>query len=369
MTTLTDYRLAGFRENPSGIQQGDQIMKYAFNNTEIQPSVEIYHDGIVYLGEITMREFFWDKEKCAEAWRIAGEKIRAYFGDMLPMRPVSGPPLSYGHLVCLGAPIEFTEDSEPNVKPFISGIDEGIEFLKEKRDIVFAQQPIFRHYAEMCGYLQERFPGQNVGFSGLGSQGPITSAVLMRGQDFIFDIIDEPDKAKEFLSLLTDSIIRYRRLINRINGQPEISPRGCGLADDFASLISPDMWPEFVVPYWNQLYEGLTTGSSRFLHCENLAPAHLRHLKSAKVTYFQPSVSPMLTLEKVRENTDIPIDWLLYPFHIVNMSDEEIQEWVDTTVRAGVTIIRTQFGRFACENGKLDRIKAFYRAFEKYSVK
>ena len=128
----------------------------------------------------------------------------------------------------------------------------------------------------------------------------------MRGLDFIYDVYDEPEKVKKFLALLTDSIISFYRFNNRVNGLPEINLGGAGLADDFASLISPDLWPEFVIPYWNQYYEGLTTGK-RSLHCENLSPSHLKYLKDAKLSHYQPSVSDLLTLENVKANTDIPL--------------------------------------------------------------
>jgi hypothetical protein len=201
----------------------------------------------------------------------------------------------------------------------------------------------------------------------MGAQGPLTSAILMRGQDFIFDVYDEPEKAKEFLTLLTDSIIGFHHFTNEVNALPPVNPRNGGLADDFASLISPDMWPEFVVPFWNQYYEGMTTGT-RSVHCENLAPAHLKYLKDIKLSHYQPSVSDLLTLENIKANTDIPFDWMLYSYHITDMDDDQIQAWVDKTVEAGVTLVRTQFGEYTCKIGKLDRIKAFYKAFEKYKV-
>jgi hypothetical protein len=342
-------------------------MRYAYKGVEINPSVEIYHDVIVYLGGITMREFFQDKVKCANAWYVGLKKIYDYFGDILPLRKVSGPPISYGHIICLGAPVTYPEDSEPNVKPFLSSIDEGIELLESKKDIDYSEHPLFQHYYELCNYLKEQFPDQDVRFSGFGGQGPLTSAVLMRGLDFIYDVYDEPEKVKKFLALLTDSIISFYRFNNRVNGLPEINLGGAGLADDFASLISPDLWPEFVIPYWNQYYEGLTTGK-RSLHCENLSPSHLKYLKDAKLSHYQPSVSDLLTLENVKANTDIPFDWLLYAYVITEMSDDEIEQWVDNTVKAGITIVRTQFGKYACINNKLDRIKAFYKAFDKYKV-
>jgi hypothetical protein len=127
------------------------------------------------------------------------------------------------------------------------------------------------------------------------------------------------------------------------------------------------MWPEFVIPYWNQYFEGLTTGT-RSVHCENLAPAHLKHLKDVNLCHYQPSVSDLLTIENVKANTDIPFDWLLYSYRITDMSDAEIQQWVDKAVEAGITLIRTQFGKYTYEVNKLDRIKAFYKAFDKYKV-
>jgi hypothetical protein len=343
------------------------LMKYAYKGVEIFPSVEIYHDAIVYLGGITMKEFFKDKIKCAEAWRIGREKIYDYFGDMLPLRAVAGPPISYGHIICLGSPVEFPDDSEPNVKPMFSSIDEGIEVLRAKKNISYREQDLFKHYYDLCNYLSAQFPDQNVPFSGMGAQGPLTSAVLMRGQDFFYDVYDEPKKVREFLTLLTDSIIGFHQFTNEINGLPIVSASGRGLADDFASLIPPDMWPEFVMPYWNQYFENLTTGT-RSVHCENLSPAHLKYLMAMKLSHYQPSVSDLLTLENVKANTDVPFDWLLYSYHITEMSDEQIQKWVDKTVEAGITLIRTQFGKFTCQTGKLHRIKSFYKAFDKYRV-
>lgn len=343
-------------------------MRYEFKKNEIHPSVEVYHDAIVYLGGINMREFYLDKVKCAMAWRISSQKLKDYFGDLLPASSVSGPPLSYGHLICLGSPVDFPDDGEPNVKPLLNDIDQGINLLKTQKSIQFRNQQIVRHYDELCSYLRQEFPEEEVTFSGLGSQGPLTSAVLLRGQDFIYDIMDYPEKSREFLTLLTDSIISYKHFQNEMNGLPAVNPDAGGLADDFASLLSPDMWPDFVVPFWNRLIDGTTSGSHRYVHCENLSPAHLKYLKDVKITHYQPSVSDMLTIDNIKANTQIPFDWLLYSYHITEMNDEQIQDWVDKAVTAGITSIRTQFGEFTCRQNKLDRIKAFYNAFDKYRV-
>jgi len=344
-------------------------MKYAYNGKEIKPVVEIYHDVIPIIGGITEGEFYRDAEKCAKAWKTANAAIADYFGELLAPRTPTCPPLSYGHMVSLGAPLSQPEDAEPNVKPFADSIEDAVAIMKEKKGMDFFDNPLAKHYMEVNKYLQEQFPEYKIApLSGYGRQGIITSAELMRGQDFFIDIYDDPDLAHEFLDLMIESIIDFAKATNRINGVPEVSEHGTGIADDFASIIPPHMWSEFVIPYWNRFFEAMTTGTSRSVHCENTYPEQLRYLKDAKLTHYQPSVADRLTIENIRANTDVPFDWLLYTYHIVDMSDEQIEAWVDNTVKAGITTIRTQFGRYAWSIGKMDRILAFYKAFEKYRV-
>ena len=187
-------------------------------------------------------------------------------------------------------------------------------------------------------------------------------------QDFFMDLYDEPEKVHEMLTLLCDSITSFARWSCRMNGAPEVSDFGASIFDDFAALVPPDKWSEFVIPYWNRFFEDRTTGKNRFVHCEDTYPEQLRYLKDAKITFYQPCVSERLTFENIRENTDVEFDWFLYPFHITEMTDSMISAWVDYTVQSGVRIIHTEFGRYAWENGKIDRILAFYKAFEKYRV-
>ncbi|MCL2478488.1 MAG: hypothetical protein FWF22_03240 [Treponema sp.] len=343
------------------------MMAYYCNDREIFPVVEVYHDVIPYLGGIGIRDFFMDKEKCADAWKTANKILGDYFGDLLPIRKPAPAPLSYGHLICLGAPVKIPDDGEPNVSPFAGSVDEAIDILKSNRGMDFTKNPMFMHYLDVWNYLKTRFPEEDIPFSGFNHQGPVTSAVLMRGQDFYCDLYDDPEKCREFLKLLTDSIIDFAKLCRRINGQPEIQDKG-SMADDFASLVPPVMWDDFVIPYWNQFYRNLYSGRERFIHVENLMPVHLKYLKNAGITHYQPSVSEKITLENIRKNLDpdITFDWLLYSYHITGMSNEQINNWVDNTVEAGVTVIRTQFGAYACQINKLDRIKIFYEAFKKY---
>ena len=344
-------------------------MEYTYNKNEIFPIVEVYHDVIPYLSGIGIKDFFMDKQKCAYAWKTATESLYGYFGDLFPMRKPSPAPLSYGHLISIGAPFVIPNDGEPNVLPFAHSIDEAIDILKRRDGKDFSKNEMFQHYVDVWRFLRKSFPEEDISFTGFNHQGPVTSAVLMRGQDFFYDIYDEPKKCTEFLQLLTDSIIDFIKLCRKINEQPEIQENG-SIADDFASLIPPAMWDEFVITFWNHIYESLCSGNDRFVHVENLLPDHLKYLKNAKITHYQPSVSEKITLQNIKENLDprISFDWLLYSYHITSMTDEQIEDWVDETVHSGVTKIRTQFGAYAVQRNKLDRITMFLKAFDKYST-
>ncbi|MBQ3141665.1 MAG: hypothetical protein IJC25_06860, partial [Clostridia bacterium] len=177
-------------------------MKYAYQGREILPVVEIYHDVLPYLAGVSMRDFFLDAEQCAKAWEIGNQKLYETFGDELPLRKPTPAPLSYGHLICLGAPVTLPEDGEPNVRPFASSLDEGIEILKAKKGMDFTKNEMFQQYLHIWEYLKQRFPDASPDFSGFSFQGPLTTAVLMRGQDLLCDLYDEPEKAAEFIMLV-----------------------------------------------------------------------------------------------------------------------------------------------------------------------
>ncbi|HCS72642.1 MAG TPA: hypothetical protein DIW17_02040 [Clostridiales bacterium] len=344
------------------------MVNYEFNGVPIYFPVEIYHDIVPLLGGITEKQFFLNAGLCIAAWQAEIDFIREEFGELLEPRKPAAAPNSYGHLICLGCPVRYPDDAEPNISPAVTSIDDAITALEESREMDFTTQPIFVQYAELSRKIHEAFPNDAPIFSGLGLQGPLTSAALFRGQDFYLDIMDEPEKCAQYLHLMTDSIIDFRKQCNLFKGEPAINPNGIGLADDLASMIPPKLWDELVLPFWRQYYLGSARGKDWSLHCEALTPAHLPYLEKAGVIHYQPSVSPALTIDTVRQNTGIPFDWLLYSYHITDMTDAEIEVWIDNTVHAGITSIRTQFGKNAVVKNKLDRIHAWFHAADKYRV-
>lgn len=321
--------------------------------------IDVIYDALTYLSNFCIREYFLNPASCANILNIGREKIQAIFGDDIILPSISCPHLAYGHISCLGAQVIFPENSDPSVRPFISSIDEGIEKLSD--EINFSENSLFIHYIIFCRTLKEYFPEDNVSFSGFGCEGPITTAVLMRGQDFFTDLYDEPLKVKEFLRLVTDSIIKFKQFIRVFTGQSKIDSAVGGLADDFASLISPNLWDEFVVPYWEQYYNGITTGKRR-LHAENLSPEHLGYLKKCKIDFYDPSVSSKLNPKNIKESIDIPFSWLLPTFELIYMSKYDIEKWVYGALENGASLIHTELSRLTCEDENYKKVIDFINA-------
>jgi uroporphyrinogen-III decarboxylase len=309
-----------------------------------------------YLSGIDLDEFYLNPRSCARAIRVGRKRVRELFGDEIALPAVSCPPLSYGHVACLGGKVVFLHDSEPYVRTAYQNLDDAIEALRRARS--FEDNDLFRHYLRIHEYLKQEFPQDDVKFTGFSWEGPVTSAVLLRGKDFCVDLYREPGKAKAFLELLTDSITSFVRLQRRMNMEPEINPDSTDLADDFSSLIHPKMWEEFVIPYWNQYYAGLTSGR-RNLHCENLSPEHLKYLKMARVSHYDPSVSRKLSPRTIRKETDIAFTWRLPSFELLFMSRAEIRDWVMRARKEGATHVHMYIERAICDGGNPAKVITF----------
>lgn len=321
--------------------------------------IVLVEETLPYLAHVRIDEFYLDPESCVLTFKLGRSKIKDIFNENVSYPSVSCPPISYGHVACLGCEIVFPKDSEPYAKPAFASLDDGIRTLE--REVDFNDNPLFNHYLKMYEYLKGAFPDEKIAFSGFGGEGPITSAGLLRGQGFFADIHREPKKVERFLELLTASIVKFTHFTREINGEEGVNPHGSGLCDDFASYIPPSIWPKFVIPYWNLYYRGITTGK-RTVHCENLSPDHLKYLAEVGISFYEPSVSPKLNPRIIKERTKVPFNWLHPPFKLITMTEEEVRDWVMQVASVGVEHIWLEVDRFICEGNNPGKVMAFVNA-------
>ncbi len=202
----------------------------------------------------------------------------------------------YPHLAALGAEIAFAEDGEPNVKPLLRSPSE-IDDLREPED--YLASALIRQRLALYERLKDRRPDASPTI-GHPLEGPVTTAVLLMGQEFLVLPYDDPDRAHGLLTFSVTSALNYARAI-RERLEVEFHPGPKGFPDDFGGMFPPTVFASFVVPYWEKLYQGLEA-TERHLHSELLRPEHLPYLRELRVNVYDPSadqyVNPRILSEK-----------------------------------------------------------------------
>jgi len=269
---------------------------------------------IAEVGGIKQNKLHFDVEAILKAY----EKIKPLtrrLGVEPPTPRLAG--FCYPHIASLGAEIVFAEDAEPKPFPMIKRPEE-IDALTEPKDYLAA--PLLQERLKICYEIKRRCP-QSPNFIGHPLEGPITTAVLLMGSDFLTLPYDDPKRAHKFLEFCTKSALNYARTISEYFNQPLQSN---GFPDDFGGMFPPKIFEEFVVTYWEEIFQGLKA-SERSLHSELLRVEHLPFLKELNIQYFDPSADQYLTPELLHQHCPCKFQSRILSWQIHNLSAEELE--------------------------------------------
>ncbi|HHY23700.1 MAG TPA: hypothetical protein GX527_05605 [Clostridiaceae bacterium] len=310
---------------------------------------------------ISLKEFNINPDAGIELFKKEHrEAIREIYGEGVGIPGISTPSISYGHVNGLGIELIFPDDGEVNYVRDSKSIDEWIEILKLKKGIDFSKEGMAPFYLDYKSKLEKAYPGESVGFS-YGYEGPITTAYEIRDSNVFYDPYDEPEKFKEFLEHLTDSIIDFVKFYSRENAQPAFSRISAGMCDDIAALFSPSMWEEFILPYWNKYYSGLTSGK-RCVHCEDLTEGHMYLMEKVALSKYDPGISHKLSPEIICKNTRVPFEWRMGSFHIKDLEVNEIEDWVYKAVADGTSCVFTTIVDDMLDDDTVEKVKIFIKS-------
>ncbi|MCM8804607.1 MAG: uroporphyrinogen decarboxylase family protein [Candidatus Omnitrophica bacterium] len=226
---------------------------------------------------------------------------------------------AYPHISSLGAKIEFPLDGEPKPFPIIKNLDD-IDRLKEPEDYLSA--PIIQKKLKTLSELKKIVP-ETPNTIGHLYEGPISTAVLIMGQEFFILIYENPKKAKKLLEFCVKSALNYTKTILNYFGE-EINEGPKGIPDDFAGILPPKLFPEFVLQYWNKMYEGLKA-TERHLHSELLREEHLKFLKDIKIDVFDPSTDQYLNGEILSKSCPCKFTLRIKSWEIFNLNEDELE--------------------------------------------
>ncbi len=233
-----------------------------------------------------------------------------------PPRPhIAG--FSYTHLSTLGAPIVFAQGSEPNVMPILHE-PASVDGLKEPDEYLtcgVAPQRI-----AVMRELRARRPDAAMGLD--HAEGPITTAALLTGPDFFVLPYLDPERAHRLLAFVVQSCVNYNRAVAAYFGESS-GPRPVGLADDFAGMFAPEIFAEFVVPYWEAYYRE-QQATTRSLHSELLRKEHLPFLSDLGIAVFDPSADQYVDSELLRAHCPVPFTARIQAWDIRDKSEAEL---------------------------------------------
>lgn len=307
---------------------------------------------------IPIRELNLDPDAGIELYRKGRPILEDMYGPEVSLPRAGTPHISYGHVNGLGSKLTFPEGGEVAHEHICGSLEEGIEKLKEPVDYATAgMAPFFMDYHQK---LKKAFPDENVSFH-WGLEGPLTTAYELRGDGIFYDLMDDPDRVKTFLSLVNRSIIEFRRFTCGYQNVPAFNKNGGGMCDDIASMVPPRLFPEIVVPAWEDYYRGLTSGK-RNAHVEDLRKSQLIYLEKIGLWNFDPSVSPKLNPRIIRDNCRVKFSWRLCCFHYPSMSVQEVRDFVFQSAVDGASGVHTIVANGMCNQESIEKVHAFIEA-------
>ncbi len=179
----------------------------------------------------------------------------------------------------------------------------------------------------------------------------------------MMDLVLYPERVKELLEKIVEAQCNVMTFSEKEFG---IKRRSCGMGDDYAGLISPDMYGEFCYPYMKILYD--TYGlEGRSLHCETLKRGHHKYLNMLKIDSYDPGVNGDICIEDIQEECPgMFFTYNLFTVHdMVNKGPEAIRELCFDYIRRGAPGIMTEITVGTSE----ENIKAFLEVMRRNESK
>lgn len=205
----------------------------------------------------------------------------------------------------------------------------------------------------------------------LGSDGPLTVAINLRGPDFLVEFYEDPDYVHDVMSLITESIIRRIKAWRLYLGLPE-KQEGFGLADDSIEMISTDQYREFVLPYHKKIFSECSNPGPRMMHLCGNAYRHFPTLvKELKITALDTGFP--IDFKWVRENLGPDIEIQGGP-RITSLAlgtpaevEAETREILESGIKEGGRFILREANNLAPYTPR-DNMLAMYQSGRKWGI-
>lgn len=206
--------------------------------------------------DYSIRDIVFDSKKMYEHQIYNIEQTELYDSDWIPyLKPWHGVGI---YADAFGSATSWPEDDYPWTEPFIEDISE-VYSLKPDAP---GESPLMEKVLETIRYYKERSHG-DISIALTDTQSPFnTASLIVRTDTLLIACYDNPDAVHHLLSLITDLTIEFTRVqIKEIGTNialpghifPAGAEQGISVSDDNNTMISADMYDEFILPYMNRI--------------------------------------------------------------------------------------------------------------------
>jgi uroporphyrinogen decarboxylase-like protein len=284
---------------------------------------------------MTYRDYYASPAQTLEAQLAAKGVAQEKFGVGRFINPcVDVPGVAFASY--LGMPVIESDDDE------LSYVDGQAPVLKEPADAARLQAGDPKTTGLMAKRWQAweyyRSQGYEVRFGGHGGPIVTTAHELSAGGLFLW-LATDPAGAERVLDAVTDADLAIRDFDDSLCGVTD----GAYTGDDFAGLLSPEMFRQFAIPQYERIYAGR---SSRFMHSELLRAEHLRMAKDLLgITCFHGAGCENLTLAEMHEIMGHDFWTQITPQELCELSPQALTEKAKQYAHSGCAYVQLYPGR------------------------
>ncbi|MFH0963831.1 MAG: uroporphyrinogen decarboxylase family protein [Planctomycetota bacterium] len=294
----------------------------------------ISDEAITEVAGITLKPYLSDPDVMFDACGKADAYFHREYGLRVPPRiPLHG----WWSLALLDVHIEYPEDGWPHPMTRLARARD-VERLVMPTGDFFAHPgltPLVAYDKAVCAVT-----GAKTHIHDGITLGPVTFARTMRGDDFFIDLYESPDCAHKLLDFGTEFHLAFQRERRRYGGNPK--EELMHIADDFAGMISPKMWPEFVLPYWRRIFEerGVRAGSRTImLHSELMNPEQqMLAVRDLPINCIECGEDPNVTIEDMNA-TGLEYWWHVKALEMLNGGPDDVRRSFREAAEGGAPVV------------------------------
>lgn len=326
---------------------------------EIRSWLSISDEAITEVAGMPLRPFLTDADVMLSACATADVFFNAEYGLRVePHIPLH----SWWSLAMLGIEIEWPEDGWPHPVRTLER-PEDVEGLTIPEGNFFkhpALAPIVQYDRNVCAVTKAASHLHD----GM-ALGPVTCAQTLRGDAFFLDLYESPERAHRLLDFATELHLRFQEQRRLYCGLP--AGDFMHIADDLAGMISPALWPEFVLPYWKRIFvqRGSELGrSTRMLHSELMNPEQqMLAVKHLPITCIECGEDPNVTIEDMNA-TGLEYHWHIKALEMLNGTPEKIRQSYRQAADGGAPVV---VSGIAHRGVPPENIRAFLQMVSEYT--